>query len=46
MYTVRHKLMGLRIMKSREVEKVAAIWKLHLNGINNSARWGYSDGIT
>ena len=47
--TVRHKLMGLRIKFSREVEKAAGIWKLHLKGINGDGKMGYNtgfDGIT
>ncbi|PWA58268.1 reverse transcriptase domain, Reverse transcriptase zinc-binding domain protein [Artemisia annua] len=47
--TVRHKLMGLRIKYSREVEKAAIIWKLPLKGIHGTDKMGYSvdfDGIT
>ena len=41
--TVRHKLMGLNIKKSREAIKAAGMWKISLHGINGSL--GYSTGF-
>ncbi|PWA60436.1 zinc knuckle CX2CX4HX4C [Artemisia annua] len=43
--TVRHKLMGLRIKRSREFGKAMAIWKFSVNGSNGSGRMGFEDGI-
>ncbi|PWA48972.1 reverse transcriptase domain, Reverse transcriptase zinc-binding domain protein [Artemisia annua] len=43
--TVRYKLMGLKIKKSREAVKAAAIWKILLHGINGDGSLGYNAGI-
>lgn len=46
--TVRHKLMGLSIKKSREVDKFVDIWKLPMNSSVGGNRMGHNvfDGIT
>ncbi|PWA71507.1 reverse transcriptase domain, Reverse transcriptase zinc-binding domain protein [Artemisia annua] len=43
--TVRHKLMGLKIKKSREAVKAAGIWKISLHGINGDGSLVNNTGI-
>ncbi|PWA97824.1 reverse transcriptase domain, Reverse transcriptase zinc-binding domain protein [Artemisia annua] len=42
---VRHKLMGLKIKKSREAVKAAVIWKFSLHGINGDGSFVNNTGI-
>lgn len=47
--TVRHKLMGLKIKRSLDVEKVAKIWKISVKGIHNGVSMGQNgdaNGVT
>ena len=43
--TVRHKLMGLNIKKSREAIKAAVMWKFDLHDINDNGSLGCNTGI-
>lgn len=42
--TVRHKLFGLKIKRSSEVEKAAAIWNIPLKSINGGVCRNQNDG--
>jgi hypothetical protein len=42
--TVRHKLLGLKIKRSFEAEKAAAIWKIPLKSINGGVCRNQNDG--
>ncbi|GKB52548.1 hypothetical protein Tco_0903301, partial [Tanacetum coccineum] len=43
--TVRLRLLGLKIKRSHEVEKAAAIWKIPIKGVGEKSGYGVKYGL-